>query len=182
EEEEEEEEEKEEEEEEEEAEAEPGEEEEENKDEDEGKEELEGDGNPPETPPEPPPRARVGLVYDPRMEEHRNTWDSQHPECPQRLSRVLQRLQELGLAQRCLPLPSRPASPRQLHACHTRAHVRTLSRTPSLSPRELRALSQRYNSVYLCPQSYTCARLAAGGACAAVGAVLRGQVGTGGKA
>ncbi|XP_058684566.1 histone deacetylase 6-like, partial [Poecile atricapillus] len=92
--------------------------------------------------------------------------------CP----RVLQRLQELGLAQRCLPLPSRPASPRQLHACHTRAHVRTLSRTPSLSPRELRALSQRYNSVYLCPQSYTCARLAAGGACAAVGAVLRGQV------
>ncbi|XP_033367458.1 histone deacetylase 6 [Parus major] len=110
------------------------------------------------------------------MEEHRNTWDSQHPECPQRLSRVLQRLQELGLAQRCLPLPSRPATPRQLHACHTRAHVRTLSRTPSLSPRELRALSQRYNSLYLCPQSYSCARLAAGGACAAVGAVLGGQV------
>ncbi|XP_017602546.1 PREDICTED: histone deacetylase 6-like, partial [Corvus brachyrhynchos] len=58
--------------------------------EEEENEELEGDGNPPEPPPEPPPEAptrpRVGLVYDPRMEEHRNTWDSQHPESPQRLS------------------------------------------------------------------------------------------------
>ncbi|NXU64190.1 HDAC6 deacetylase, partial [Horornis vulcanius] len=87
--------------------------------EDEDEEELEGDGNPPETPLEPPPRARVGLVYDPRMEEHRNTWDSQHPESPQRLSRVLQRLQELGLAQRCLRVPPKPATPRQLRACHT---------------------------------------------------------------
>ncbi|XP_062368108.1 histone deacetylase 6 isoform X2 [Cinclus cinclus] len=158
---------------EEEGEAEAGEEEEEDEEE---KEELEGDGPPPETPPEPPPRARVGLVYDPRMEEHRNTWDSHHPECPQRLARVLQRLQELGLAQRCLRVPARLASPQQLRACHTRAHVRALSRTPVLSPRELRALSQRYNSVYLCPKSYTCARLAAGGACSAVGAVLGGQV------
>ncbi|NXR21148.1 HDAC6 deacetylase, partial [Cinclus mexicanus] len=88
---------------EEEGEAEAGEEEEEDEEE---KEELEGDGPPPETPPEPPPRARVGLVYDPRMEEHRNTWDSHHPECPQRLARVLQRLQELGLAQRCLRVPA----------------------------------------------------------------------------
>ncbi|NWZ74418.1 HDAC6 deacetylase, partial [Acrocephalus arundinaceus] len=95
----------------------------EEEDEDEEKGELEGDGNPhetpQETPPGPPPRAWVGLVYDPRMEEHRNTWDSQHPESPQRLSRVLQRLQELGLAQRCLRLPPKPASPQQLHACHT---------------------------------------------------------------
>ncbi|NWV72640.1 HDAC6 deacetylase, partial [Dasyornis broadbenti] len=164
---------KEEEEEEEEAEGEAGEEEE---DEEEEKEQPEGDGNPLDTPPEPPARARVGLVYDPRMEEHRNTWDSQHPESPQRLSRVLQRLQELGLAQRCLRVPPRPATPQELRACHTRSHVRTLSRTAALSPRELRALSQRYNSVYLCPQSYSCARLAAGGACAAVGAVLGGKV------
>ncbi|XP_056371396.1 histone deacetylase 6 [Oenanthe melanoleuca] len=146
--------------------------EEEEEDEEEEKEELEGDGNPPET----PARARVGLVYDPRMEEHRNTWDSQHPECPQRLARVLQRLQELGLAQRCFRLPARPASTRQLRACHTRSHVRALSRIPSLSPRALRALSQRYNSVFVCAGSFHCARLAAGGACAAAAAVLRGQV------
>ncbi|NXU92880.1 HDAC6 deacetylase, partial [Xiphorhynchus elegans] len=149
---------------EEEAEAEVGEEEQE---EEEEEEEVEGDGDPPETPlgipPETPPGPRVGLVYDPRMEEHRNTWDSQHPECPQRLPRVLQRLQELGFAQRCLRVPPKPAAPRALRAVHTRAHVQTLARTPSLRPRELRALSQRYNSLYLCPRSYPCARLAAGG-------------------
>ncbi|NXF28399.1 HDAC6 deacetylase, partial [Rhodinocichla rosea] len=159
---------------EEEEEAEAGEEEEhedEGEAEDEEDEEQEGEGNPPEPPPEPPGRAQVGLVYDPRMEEHRNTWDSHHPEAPQRLPRVLQRLQELGLAQRCLPVPARPASRRQLRACHTRSHVQTLSRVPALSPRELRALSQRYPSVFLCPRSFRCARLAAGGACAAVGAV-----------
>ncbi|XP_030826126.1 histone deacetylase 6-like [Camarhynchus parvulus] len=110
------------------------------------------------------------------MEEHRNTWDSHHPECPQRLPRVLQRLQELGLAQRCVPVPARPASRRQLRACHTPSHVQTLSRVPALSPRELGALAQRYPSVFLCPRSFRSARLAAGGACAAVGAVLGGQV------
>ncbi|NXA00271.1 HDAC6 deacetylase, partial [Nesospiza acunhae] len=149
---------------EEEEEAEAGEEEEhededEAEDEEEEDEEQEVEGNPPE----PPGRARVGLVYDPRMEEHRNTWDSHHPESPQRLPRVLQRLQELGLAQRCLPVPARPASLRQLRACHSRSHVRALSRVPALSPRELRALSQRYPSVFLCPRSFRCARLAAGG-------------------
>ncbi|NXY15632.1 HDAC6 deacetylase, partial [Atrichornis clamosus] len=86
---------------EEEVEAEGGDEKEEEEEEEE--EEPEGDGNPPETPPEPAMRPRVGL----------------HPESPQRLSRVLQRLQELGLAQRCLRVPPRPASPRELRACHT---------------------------------------------------------------
>nr|XP_041567857.1 histone deacetylase 6 [Taeniopygia guttata] len=146
---------------------------EEEDEEDEEEEEEEEVGG---SPPEPPGTARVGLVYDPRMEEHRNTWDSQHPEAPQRLPRVLQRLQELGLAQRCRPVPARPASLRQLRACHTRSHVRALSRCPLLSPRALRVLSRRFPSVFLCPRSFGCARLAAGGACAAVGAVLRGQV------
>uniref|UniRef100_A0A674HVW5 UBP-type domain-containing protein n=1 Tax=Taeniopygia guttata TaxID=59729 RepID=A0A674HVW5_TAEGU len=45
-----------------------------------------------------------------------------------------------------------------------------------MSPRALRVLSRRFPSVFLCPRSFGCARLAAGGACAAVGAVLRGQV------
>ncbi|NXV54882.1 HDAC6 deacetylase, partial [Molothrus ater] len=103
-------------------------------------------------------------------------YHSHHPESPQRLPRVLQRLQELGLAQRCLPVPARPASHRQLRACHTRSHVRALSRVAALSPRELRALSQRYPSLFLCPRSFRAARLAAGGACAAAGAVLGGQV------
>ncbi|XP_040399691.1 histone deacetylase 6-like, partial [Cygnus olor] len=136
----------------------------------------------PDPPLEPPggdegprPTARTGLLYDERMEEHCNPWDSQHPEAPQRVARVLQRLTELGLAQRCLRLPARPALRSQLLACHTRAHVAALAATEGLRARELRGAAARYNSVFLCPRSYACARLAAGTACAAVTAVLRGQ-------
>lgn len=145
-------------------------------------EEVGGDDEVTEPPPAPPvgprprPTARTALVYDERMEEHYNPWDSQHPECPQRLSRTLQRLWDLGLTQRCLLLPPQPAQPPQLRACHTRSHVEALAATEGLRPRELRGAAARYNSVFLCPQSYACACLAAGAACCAVSAVLSGQV------
>lgn len=54
-----------------------------------------------------------------------------------------------------------------------------LAGTEGLRPRELRGAAERYNSVFLCPRSYSCACLAAGTACAAVTAVLTGQVGAG---
>ncbi|XP_069634130.1 histone deacetylase 6 isoform X2 [Haliaeetus albicilla] len=155
--------------------------------EEEDEEDLEDDGEAPGTPPPEPaeqeelgswphPAARTGLLYDERMEEHCNPWDSQHPEAPQRVTRIVERLRELGLAQRCLRLPARYALPAQLRACHTRAHVAALAGTEGLRPRELRGAADRYNSVFLCPRSYACARLAAGTACAAVTAVLTGQV------
>ncbi|KAM9584613.1 protein deacetylase HDAC6 [Morphnus guianensis] len=158
----------------------------EEEEEEEDEEDLEDDGEAPATPPEPAeqeelrswphPAARTGLLYDERMEEHCNPWDSQHPEAPQRVTRIVERLRELGLAQRCLRLPARYALPAQLRACHTRAHVAALAGTEGLRPRELRGAAERYNSVFLCPRSYACARLAAGTACAAVTAVLTGQV------
>ena len=55
--------------------------------------------------------------------------------------------------------------------------MEALAATEGLRPRELRGAAARYNSVFLCPQSYACACLAAGAACCAVSAVLSGQVG-----
>ncbi|XP_054664615.1 histone deacetylase 6, partial [Grus americana] len=169
------------------AEPEVEEEKEEEEEDEEDLEELEEDEDPPEEEEEeeeeqeelqswPRPAARTGLLYDERMEEHCNPWDSQHPEAPQRVTRIVERLRELGLAQRCLRLPARHALPAQLRACHTRSHVAALAGTEGLRPRELRGAAERYNSVFLCPRSYACARLAAGTACAAVTAVLAGQV------
>ncbi|XP_030330128.2 histone deacetylase 6-like [Strigops habroptila] len=56
------------------------------------------------------------------------------------------------------------------------AHVSLLARTAALPARDLRAVAARFDSVFLSPRSYECARLAAGTACAAVSAVLRAQV------
>ena len=43
---------------------------------------------------------------------------SHHPEMPQRILRIMRRLEELGLAGRCLALPARPATDAELLACH----------------------------------------------------------------
>lgn len=43
---------------------------------------------------------------------------SHHPEIPQRVSRIMCRLEELGLAGRCLTLPARPATDAELLTCH----------------------------------------------------------------
>ncbi|NXO05065.1 HDAC6 deacetylase, partial [Rhinopomastus cyanomelas] len=150
------------------------------------KDDLEEEEELPGTPPEPEeaeelqlythPIARTGLLYDERMEEHYNPWDSQHPEAPQRIRRVMERLQELGLAQQCLRIPAWPARREQLRACHTHQLVALLSGSAGLRLRELRALAGRFSSLFLCPRSYHCARLAAGTACAAAAAVWHGKV------
>lgn len=37
----------------------------------------------------------VGFVSDPSMIEHKCLWDPNYPECPERLSSVIDRLQQL---------------------------------------------------------------------------------------
>ena len=52
-------------------------------------------------------RGKTALVYDERMEDHKNLWDEKHIENPERLRRVWSRCQEMGLVDRCLRLDSR---------------------------------------------------------------------------
>uniref|UniRef100_A0A8D0GIK4 Uncharacterized protein n=1 Tax=Sphenodon punctatus TaxID=8508 RepID=A0A8D0GIK4_SPHPU len=66
----------------------------------------------------PLPPACTGLVYDEKMTEHYNMWDSQHPELPQRVSRIFQRHGELRLTERCQRIPARLASEEELRMCH----------------------------------------------------------------
>ncbi|KAM7134140.1 protein deacetylase HDAC6 isoform 2-T3 [Macrochelys suwanniensis] len=133
---------------------------------------------PPDTPelPQPLPAARTGLVYDERMTEHYNMWDSQHPELPQRVSRIFQRHGELRLTERCRRIPARSAEEEELIMCHSPAYVQTVKATAGMKPRDLHRQGDRYNSIYICASSYECARLAAGSAFNAVQAVLEGEV------
>ncbi|XP_025069468.1 histone deacetylase 6 isoform X3 [Alligator sinensis] len=129
-----------------------------------------------EAPPPRRPPACTGLVYDERMTQHYNMWDSQHPERPQRVTRALSRLQELGLERRCLRLPPRLATEPELLLCHSPEYVARLRATVGLRPRELHRAGSRYNSVYMCGESFEAACLAAGCVLSAVDAVLAGQV------
>lgn len=121
-------------------------------------------------------QARTGLVYDQQMMDHYNLWDSHHPEMPQRILRIMRRLEELGLAGRCLALPARPATDAELLACHSAEYVSRIRATEKMRTRELHREGANYDSIYICPGTFACAQLAAGAACRLVEAVLAGEV------
>ncbi|KAM5290542.1 protein deacetylase HDAC6 isoform 2-T6 [Glossophaga mutica] len=121
-------------------------------------------------------RARTGLVYDQRMMDHYNLWDNHHPEIPQRVSRIMCRLEELGLAGRCLTLPARPATDAELLTCHSAEYVGRLRATEKMKTRELHRESANFESIYICPSTFACALLATGASCCLVEAVLAGEV------
>ncbi|XP_012585831.1 PREDICTED: histone deacetylase 6 isoform X2 [Condylura cristata] len=119
---------------------------------------------------------RTGLVYDHRMMDHYNLWDNHHPEMPQRVSRIMCRLEELGLVGRCLTLPARPATDAELLTCHSVEYVDRLRATEKMKARELHREGSTFDSIYICPGTFACAQLAAGSACLLVEAVLSGKV------
>ncbi|MBN3319402.1 HDAC6 deacetylase, partial [Atractosteus spatula] len=143
-----------------------------------------GDPDAPSVPPEAsvgqeveerPPMV-TGLVYDERMMEHHNMWDSHHPELPQRIFRIFSRHQDLGLLSRCHRIPARRATEEELAMCHSSEHIATIRSTQGMKPRELHRLGAEYNSIYISPESWGSARLAAGAGFSAAQAVLAGQV------
>ncbi|XP_021572377.1 histone deacetylase 6 [Carlito syrichta] len=121
-------------------------------------------------------QARTGLVYDQRMMSHCNLWDSHHPEMPQRISRIMYRLEELSLARRCLTLPVRPATDSELLTCHSAEYLGRLRATEKMKTRELHRESSNFDSIYICPSTFACAQLATGAVCRLVEAVLAGEV------
>ena len=65
----------------------------------------------------------TGLLFDEFMAEHKNTWDPEHVECPQRLLRSKARLDELGLTVKCKEIPSRKATNEEILLCHTQEYL-----------------------------------------------------------
>ncbi|KAM8934374.1 protein deacetylase HDAC6 [Pelodytes ibericus] len=122
------------------------------------------------------PEHRTGLVYDERMMEHYNLWDSGHPETPQRISQIFQRHKEGGLLSRCTRLSTRPATQTELQMCHSPSHIQKMEASARMKPRDLHRLSSEYNSIYINTKSYSNACLAAGSAFSAVEAVHTGKV------
>uniref|UniRef100_A0AAZ3NVL8 Protein deacetylase HDAC6 n=1 Tax=Oncorhynchus tshawytscha TaxID=74940 RepID=A0AAZ3NVL8_ONCTS len=104
----------------------------------------------------------TGLVYDQRMMEHHNMWDSHHPELPQRIQRIFSRHDDLGLVSRCLRIPARLALEEELALCHSLEHIAKIKATEGMKTRDLHRLGDEYNSIFISTESYRSARLAAG--------------------
>ncbi len=110
----------------------------------------------------------TAVVSDDMYREHDTGFG--HPESPQRHAAVIKALEEAAFSDRVRWLKPRPAEESDIVRCHTMTYFETakreiLSGTPYLST----------GDTTVSPQSWKPALHAAGGACAAVDAVLRSE-------
>ncbi len=111
----------------------------------------------------------TGLVFDERFLHHET--GAGHPERPARLEAITTHLKEVGLWQRLTPLPFDAADETIIGRVHDPAYIARVAQTCASGARTIDAIDGG-----ICVQSESVARLAAGGAVAAVDAVMRGQV------
>jgi acetoin utilization deacetylase AcuC-like enzyme len=112
---------------------------------------------------------KTGLVYHPAYLEH--DMGAGHPESPNRLCAIMERLEEGGTAARLVRIEPRPAEDMWITQVHTPGYVASLNRA---APATGRVSLDPDTS--MSPGSLTAAYLAAGGALAAVDAIMDGQV------
>ncbi|OON13666.1 histone deacetylase family protein, partial [Opisthorchis viverrini] len=115
------------------------------------------------------------IVYDSRMENHKNEEDPNHPEAPSRIRRTYELLDEYGLARRCKRVEARYATRTELCRVHAAAYVDMIAKTAALDQTALDSLSNEENSIFFNRHTYDCARLAAGSVLAVVDEVCTGQ-------
>lgn len=113
---------------------------------------------------------RVGLVHDDAMLKHKQAG---HPERPERISAIVQRLKEQGLYARCVRLPAEEASEASILRCHSERMLAQLQSTgTALEGDTLHVDGDTYSNKY----SYRAALLAAGSVMACARAVLSQRV------
>lgn len=127
---------------------------------------------------------RTGLVYDSRYLEHDtglavvtapvpvdSVWEPQpHAASPHLISRTMRLLQRSGLAPLLDEIPARAATMEEISRVHTAAHVEHLRRVCLNGGGDVGEYAPAS------PETYEVARLAAGGALAAVDQVLAGAI------
>ncbi|VEU20445.1 DEKNAAC101306 [Brettanomyces naardenensis] len=137
---------------------------------------------------------KTGICYDVRMRYHAKIYQSYleyidpHPEDPRRIYRIYKILAENGLiddptlsgrdniGNLMLKIPVRPASNAEILAVHSAEHLKFIESTQTMDKEQLLKETETGDSVYFNNDSYTSAKLAAGGAIEACKAVVEGKV------
>ncbi|XP_014219732.1 histone deacetylase 6 [Copidosoma floridanum] len=118
---------------------------------------------------------RVCVVYDERMLKHYNVVDETHPEKPGRISSIFSKHKDYELLDRCLLLQGRVASEEEILLAHDPEYVNSIKKTAQTKLKELVGLSSKMNSVYLHPETWNSATVAAGSLLQVVDSVLNGD-------
>jgi acetoin utilization deacetylase AcuC-like enzyme len=115
------------------------------------------------------PRSTTGIVTSEAYVEHLT--GNGHPERPDRVTAVIERLQADGLLDRLRRIEPRSATDEELRRCHDPAYLRLVAEEVAAGEHRLSTGDTRIS-----PLSHEIARLSAGGLLAAVDAVFAGEV------
>ncbi|XP_016411706.1 histone deacetylase 6-like isoform X2 [Sinocyclocheilus rhinocerous] len=118
----------------------------------------------------------TGLVYVDAFTRFHCLWDASHPECPARVSTVMEMLETEGLLGRCVRVEARAVSEDELLLVHTKEYAELMKSTQKMSEEELKTLADKYDSVFLHPEFFTSACLAVGSVLQLVDKVMTSQL------
>lgn len=111
-------------------------------------------------------RTKTGIVFDNEFTKHKCEWDPDYPECPARYEAVMDRfvieilcviffnctdfrMNEYGLIERCLRIPSRRMTKDEALWLHTDGIFKVLELTKSIQDLDtLETIASRFDSVY----------------------------------
>jgi acetoin utilization deacetylase AcuC-like enzyme len=113
--------------------------------------------------------SKTGFVYHDIYLEHKTT--EGHPESPQRLVEIVERLKANGLYSRLFQLTPSPATKERLTTVHTPEYIERVNRSCTAGTGYLDSLD-----VPISAKSYEAALMAAGGVLAAIDAVMDGTI------
>ncbi|KAL8465178.1 hypothetical protein ACS0TY_034612 [Phlomoides rotata] len=120
---------------------------------------------------------RVGLIFDGRMCKHYAPGGEDHPECPDRIRVIWDRLNSSGLAKRCVILNAKDAEDNHLALVHTKSHIELIKNISSQnSEAKRKRIAAKFNSIYFNEGSSEAACIAAGSVIEAAEKVAKGEL------
>ncbi|KAK3406386.1 hypothetical protein EUGRSUZ_K02528 [Eucalyptus grandis] len=120
---------------------------------------------------------RVGIAYDERMCRHHTPDDEPHPENPNRIRAIWNKLQAAGITQRCEVLNAKEAEDKYILSVHGKSHVDLIRNISSKQFNSRRnRIASKFNSIYLNEGSSEAAYLAAGSVIEVAKRVAKGEL------
>ncbi|XP_040008234.1 histone deacetylase 6 [Xiphias gladius] len=104
----------------------------------------------------------TGLVYSEVFTHHKNLREPSHVESPDRVTSIMKELERQELLSHCIRVEPREATEEELLLAHMKNYVDAMRSTETMSESELHTLSEKYDSVYLHPESFQVCVLAVG--------------------
>ncbi|MEQ2265711.1 hypothetical protein XENORESO_011351, partial [Xenotaenia resolanae] len=121
----------------------------------------------------------TGLVYSEIFTHHQNLWDLSHVERPDRVTFIMSELQRQKLLSLCVTVEPREATEEELLLVHTKHYIDAVKATQTMTQTELQSLSERYDSVYLHPESFQVCVTAVGSVLQLVDRIMTSELRTG---